>query len=362
MTKGRKRPTPIETPKSGYRTALGGALVAIALVTGAIALYYATKDDESETRKTAAKKAESEILLEEVSRLRRSGQPQQAIKYMSQYIFVNNKDVVVRPVLAETLLSVNLVAEASRVVADLMVLQPQSPIATWLMGKVMQQRGDKNYITYLRKAADSPRADGKIISDFGLHLLSAGEPQEAMEYLKKAYDLGYREGNALKTLGAEAFKTNDFAAAEKYLAEAHGHLPRDIDLLVMLSEARRYQQKFLPAERALLTAAKGNMTAEQRCRVQFHLAIILEAQQRWGDAAGAYKQAAEVFLPLRGESYFRSARCYYFAGKIALAMEQIDLAAENKADTQTAEFTELAKKIEDARFGSAQKIPGWFEK
>jgi len=129
---------------------------------------------------------------------------------------------------------------------------------------------------------------------------------------------------------------------------------------VMLSESRRHQQKYLSAERALITAAKGHMTAKQRCKVQFHLANVLKAQQRWEDAARTYKQAAEGFLPHRGEAYLHSARCFYFAGKIALAMEQIDLAAENIP--KTAELTELAKKIEDARFGSVIKVPGWFEK
>ena len=366
MTKRRKRSAPAQVqkvPQSRFKNVLGGFLVASALVTVGIALYYATRDVNPHTEKPEPTISESERILETVALLRRRGRSQEAIEFMGKYIAMNGDDVTVRPVLAETFLDIGDATRSARVVADLMRIEPQSPIATWLMGKVMQHRGEENYITYLRKAADSPRADGKIISDFGLHLLSIDEAAGGREYLKKAYDLGYRHGNALKILGAETFKANDFALAEKYLAEAHGQLPRDVDLLVMLSESRRNQQKYLSAERALLTAAKVNMTAEQRCRVQFHLAVILKAQQRWLDAAQAYKQAAEVFSPLRGEACLRSARCFHFAGKTALAMEQIDLAAKNTPGARTAEFTELAKKIEDARFGSTKKrVPDWFEK
>ena len=263
------------------------------------------------------------------------------------YVRAHPGDVEIRPVLADALCRLGEYDQAEQVVDRVLRRAPRSAAALWTKGEICLRRGDGDHAEWFRAAARSPAADARIWARYGAWLARAGRRDEAEEYLRRALDAGLADPATVSALGRIALWKDRFEEAERMLEQATRGERADPDDLALLAEARINLGRPEQAARALNRAMKLDK-GRRRGGLLMLLGKVRVQQGRQIKAARAFEAATKYRL-LRGEAAFRAARCYYFAGRHALAMKYIDLAAAVRPGDDL--VLKWVKKVEDARFG-----------
>jgi len=278
------------------------------------------------------------------------------------YIRVNPGDVTVRPLLARLRLQMGQASEAERVVDDLLAIDPRCPEGLFLKGQIMRLLGKEGHMDYLRRAVEASGSDAEILAAYGRGLIAEGLHEQARGYLEKAIQV--RRQAAGQLTADDAGILYDLAIidmrepagehlgrASEYLAQAAKLAPSSIDIVLKLIEAQRLAGKLDAAEQIFEDALERFNKWADQAALRMELGRIRSRQQRWLDAAEAFKRASG-HPTLGAEAALEAAKCYYSAGKYAMAMEQIDAALA--AAPQDPDVLQWAAKIEDARFPRPQ--------
>jgi tetratricopeptide (TPR) repeat protein len=272
-----------------------------------------------------------------------------------KYLLTDPEDTVVRPALTELLLRLDKLAEAEQVMDKLLELAPESAQGLWLKGRIMRRRGKEGYMEYLRRAADKPTADARILQTCGQALLDAGQYKQAEKYLKRALQarrrandrLAARDAQMLYGLGVIELRRNRLDRAAELLGEAAKLAPSDLPILLELLEALRLAGRHAQAAETLSDARGRFGKWVDRAALSMELGKIRRDQGKWVEAAEAFAQASG-HPSFGAEAALQAAQCYYNAGRYASAMQHIDAAVKVRRDDP--EALEWLSKIEDARF------------
>jgi tetratricopeptide (TPR) repeat protein len=259
------------------------------------------------------------------------------------YVKAHRDDTTVRKLLARAHVGLGEDALAEQAIDQVIRISPTDAQARWTKGLLARKRG-ADPLPFFDSAARSVLADAALWADYGQELLAAQRPSQAAEYLQKAYRAGLRNHAVLAGLGTLALGEDNSRALE-LLTQAAVHPQADTRTLTALAQAQRAAGDLEAAAVSLERAMAMEIDPHNQGVLGIALGQVREAQEQWVDAARAYTAA----------SAFDAARCYFIGGKLALAMEQIDIAAQ-RPDAPPAVLA-LRQRIENARFGSPVKEP-----
>ena len=285
-------------------------------------------------------------------------------KRCREYLAKDPMDIIVRPALARLLLRLGDLAAAERAADALLRLAPESPEAFWIKGLVRVRRGDAAGLDYLRRAAESDQAAPIMWMHYGEALAESGRREAAGRWLGKVLEArrGRPEGLGRSDLPLLR-RLADMAAAEGRHDEAAGILadllridPDDMEAALKRAASLRLAGRLDEAEEQLTAvAARTRPGGKPAASVAMERGRLAEARGQWPAAARAYAAAAG-HPSHHAEGALQAAISYYRAGRYALAMEQIDAAAEVVPEDRR--VRKWIGKIEDARFGPPATRPG----
>lgn len=273
--------------------------------------------------------------------------------------YADQRDVLVRPVLARALLRLNRIDDAEKTVNALLKLAPRSAEGLCLKGEILASRKDPAALEHFRRAAESERATPEIIAHYGAALIPAGQYERAEATLLRALRAGCRKHNVLLGLAALAMRDNRHGDAEVYLTELANRPGPSIQTRMMLAQCQKENAKPAEAEKTIRKLLATDDVPERH----IPLGDVLDIQGKLAEAAAEYAYASDNALSPEGEAVasFKAGRAYYALEKYALAMKYIDRAAvltDNAPRADVAELRYWRKKIEDARFGKVASSEG----
>jgi tetratricopeptide (TPR) repeat protein len=265
---------------------------------------------------------------------------------MAVYVASHDDDVEVRPLLAQAYWKLRQNKEAEQVVDAVLLRSPKIAEVLWLKGELVRARGENTYMNDFRRAVECPDAGPKILSRYALELLDANQDEPARRYLNLALEAGSKDPRVLIALGELAAKDRQYDSAEGLLSQAVQADPNADRAFALLADVQKSLGKLDAAARTLQRGAEIAHGFD-RASLLMQLGELDRRQDKLAPAAEAYVQACNDRL-LRGDAALGAAKCYYALGRLALAMQYIDIAAEFKAGD--AEMLTLKRQIEDARF------------
>jgi tetratricopeptide (TPR) repeat protein len=269
----------------------------------------------------------------------------------------DQRDVLVRPVLAKALLRLGRLDDAEKTINALLKLAPRSAEGLCLKGELIEARGGPGALELFRRAAESDQATPDIWARYGSALMAAEQFDRAEAMLLKAFHAGYKDHQVLWGLAALAMRAGKFDQAEPPLAELAGRGRPSMRVLVMLAQCRKENGKPAEAEKTLRRALAQQEVPE----LYIPLGDVLQLQHKYPEAAEMFARAAELFAgaaetfaeaaetsAMEAAASLKAARVYYLLDRHGLAMKYIDRAAALVDDPEVRQWQ---KKIEDARFG-----------
>jgi len=269
--------------------------------------------------------------------------------------FADQRDVLVRPVLAKALLRLGRLDDAEKTINALLKLAPQSAEGLCLKGELIDARGGQGALELFRRAAESDQATPDIWARYGSALMAAEQFDRAEAMLLKAFRAGYKDHQVHWGLAVLAMRAGKFDQAEPPLAELAGRGRPSMRVLVMLAQCRKENGKPAEAEKTLRRALAQQEVPE----LYIPLGDVLQLQHKYPEAAEMFARAAEMLAraaetsaaetsAMEAAASFKAARVYYLLDRHGLAMKYIDRAAALVDDPDVRQWR---KKIEDARFG-----------
>ena len=275
----------------------------------------------------------------------------------------DQRDVLVRPVLAKALLRLGRLDDAEKTINALLKLAPRSAEGLCLKGELIEARQGPGALELFRRAAESDQATPDIWARYGSALMAAEQFDRAEAMLLKAFHAGYKDHQVLWGLAALAMRAGKFDQAEPPLAELAGRGRPSMRVLVMLAQCRKENGKPAEAEKTLRRALAQQEVPE----LYIPLGDVLQLQRKYPEAAEMFARAAEMLAraaetsaaetsAMEAAASFKAARVYYLLDRHGLAMKYIDRASALVDDPDVRQWR---RKIEDARFGQpdAQAAP-----
>lgn len=263
----------------------------------------------------------------------------------------DQRDVLVRPVLAKALLRAGKLDDAEKTINALLKLAPQSADGLCLKGELTEARGGPEALELFRRAAESGQATPDIWARYGSALMAAGQFDRAEAMFLKAFHAGCKDHQVLWGLATLAFEARKFDQAEPRLADLAAKWRPSLRVLVMLAQCQKENAKPAEAEKTLRRA----LEQEGSPGLYILLGDVLQLQRKYQDAAEMFSRSADIFTKvdetkMEAEASFKAARAYYLLDRYGLAMKYIDRAATLVDDPEVRQWQ---RKIEDARFGRA---------
>ena len=255
----------------------------------------------------------------------------------------DQRDVLVRPVLAKALLRLGRLDDAEKTINALLKLAPRSAEGLCLKGEIIEARQEQGALELFRRAAESDQATPDIWARYGSALMAAEQFDRAEAMLLKAFHAGYKDHQVLWGLAALAMRAGKFDQAEPPLAELAGRGRPSMRVLVMLAQCQKENGKPAEAEKTLRRALAQQEVPE----LYIPLGDVLQLQRKYPEAAEMFARAAETSA-MEAAASFKAARVYYLLDRHGLAMKYIDRAAALVDDPDVRQWR---RKIEDARFG-----------
>jgi tetratricopeptide (TPR) repeat protein len=274
--------------------------------------------------------------------------------------FADQRDVLVRPVLAKALLRLGRLDDAEKTINALLKLAPRSAEGLCLKGELIDARGGQGALELFRRAAESDQATPDIWARYGSALMAAEQFDRAEAMLLKAFHAGCKDHQVHWGLAALAMRAGKFDQAEPRLAELAGSGRPSMRVLVMLAQCQKENAKPAEAEKTLRRALAQQEVPE----LYIPLGDVLQLQRKYPEAAEMFARAAEMLAraaetsaaetsaaetsAMEAAASFKAARVYYLLDRHGLAMKYIDRAAALVDDPDVRQWR---RKIEDARFG-----------
>jgi tetratricopeptide (TPR) repeat protein len=261
----------------------------------------------------------------------------------------DQRDVLVRPVLAKALLRLGRLDDAEKTINALLKLAPQSAEGLCLKGELVEARQGPEALELFRRAAESDQATSDIWARYGSALMAAEQFDRAEAMLLKAFCAGCKDHQVLWGLAMLAMRADKFDQAEPRLAELAGRGRPSMRVLVMLAQCQKENGKPAEAEKTLRRA----LEQEGNPGLYILLGDVLQLQKKYLEAAQTFVRAAEILAKvdetkMEAEASLKAARAYYLLDRHGLAMKYIDRAAALVDDPEVRQWQ---RKIEDARFG-----------
>jgi tetratricopeptide (TPR) repeat protein len=267
----------------------------------------------------------------------------------------DQRDVLVRPVLAKALLRLGRLDDAEKTINALLKLAPQSAEGLCLKGELIEARQGPGALELFRRAAESDQATPDIWARYGSALMAAEQFDRAEAMLLKAFHAGYKDHQVHWGLAVLAMRAGKFDQAEPPLAELAGRGRPSMRVLVMLAQCRKENGKPAEAEKTLRRALAQQEVPE----LYIPLGDVLQLQRKYPEAAEMFARAAEMLAraaetsaaetsAMEAAASFKAARVYYLLDRHGLAMKYIDRASALVDDPDVRQWR---RKIEDARFG-----------
>ncbi len=276
----------------------------------------------------------------------RQNQPTEAVNVLRNYLASNWKDQEVRLRLVELYMKLGNLEQAQATLNEALAITPENADVFWVQG-VLAMHKNLNPVIYFRRAAELPNASADILGNFGLYLLSEGQPEDAEDYLRRATESGAGNGEVYEKLGTILFLRKKIDEAYPLLMRATQLTPDNADAWAMLAEMQKNRNESEEATASLnmaLTVARG----EQRGVVLMEMARSRMTQSQWDQAAEMFAQATD-YPSVQARASFLAAQCFYHTGAYAKAMHYIDRAAAAMPDNDA--VFPWKQKIEAARFG-----------
>ena len=295
--------------------------------------------DAIDPRGGAASLAQRRLSYEQAADLGRS-----FVQYSDQ------RDVLIRPLLAKALLRLGKTGKAEKTVNALLKLEPRSAEGLCLKGEILQLRRDPAALEHFRRAAESGQATPEIMARYGTALIPAGQYERSETMLLKALRGGCRSHGVLLGLSMLAMRDNRFAQAEGYLVELTGRSAPSVQTQVMLAQCQKENAKPAEAEKTLRQVLSKRDIPD----LYIPLGDLLDMQGKPADAAAAYARAAKD-SSRKAQACFKAARTYHAINRYDLAQKYIDLAASIVDDDEVRYWQ---KRIEAARTGKPEPKPG----
>ena len=274
--------------------------------------------------------------------------------------FADQRDVLVRPVLAKALLRLGRLDDAEKTINALLKLAPQSAEGLCLKGELIDARGGQGALELFRRAAESDQATPDIWARYGSALMAAEQFDRAEAMLLKAFRAGYKDHQVHWGLAVLAMRAGKFDQAEPPLAELAGSGRPSMRVLVMLAQCQKENARPAEAEKTLRRA----LAQQEIPELYIPLGDVLQLQRKYPEAAEMFARAAEMLAraaetsaaetsaaetsAMEAAASFKAARVYYLLSRHGLAMKYIDRAAALVDDPDVRQWR---RKIEDARFG-----------
>jgi tetratricopeptide (TPR) repeat protein len=255
----------------------------------------------------------------------------------------DQRDVLVRPVLAKALLRLGRLDDAEKTINALLTLAPRSAEGLCLKGEIIEARQEQGALELFRRAAESDQATPDIWARYGSALMAAEQFDRAEAMLLKAFHAGDKDHQVLWGLAALAMRAGKFDQAEPPLAELAGMGRPSMRVLVMLAQCQKENAKPAEAEKTLRRA----LAQQEIPELYIPLGDVLQLQKKYLDAAQTFVRAAETSA-MEAAASLKAARVYYLLDRHGLAMKYIDRAAALVDDPEVRQWQ---RKIEDARFG-----------
>ncbi len=284
---------------------------------------------------------------------------EQAAELGKRFIqLADQRDVLVRPVLAKALLRLGKLDDAEKTINALLKLAPQSAEGLCLKGELIEARGGPGALEQFRRAAENAQATPGMWARYGSALMAAEQFDRAEAMLLKAFRAGCKEHQVLWGLGMLAMRAGRYDQAEPRLAELAGMGRPSMRVLAMLAQCQKENGKPAEAEKTLRRA----LAQQEIPELYIPLGDVLQLQHKYPAAAETFARAADMSTRAAGTSTmeaaasFKAARVYYLTERYGLAMKYIDRATALVDDPEVRLWR---RKIEDARFGrpDAQAAP-----
>jgi tetratricopeptide (TPR) repeat protein len=338
------------SPKGASSRSLTFAIVVVAIVLAGVAIYLWNKGAGSVPMAAGPKVTLSQEVLRQARTAIDAGRLAEARDLMQAYVRTHTQDTQVRLLLARTQWKLDQRDDAEHTADDVLKLAPQLAEALWLKGELVRARGDANAVKFFRKAAESPiDATPEIWSRFALELLGQGQDAEARKWVDRASAAGLKDFNTLKGLGQLDLNAKDYAKAEGHFQQAMKLNNSDAELWRMLAMC---QANTSGPDAAAATLEDALKTCRDRAGLFMELGRIRRQQGKFEQAGAAFTGAAN-YADQRAEASLDAAQCYYQAGRYALAMQYIDMAASLRPGNE--QVKQWRTKIEDARFGPTSR-------
>jgi tetratricopeptide (TPR) repeat protein len=267
----------------------------------------------------------------------------------------DQRDVLVRPVLAKALLRLGRIDDAEKTINALLKLAPLSAEGLCLKGELIEARRGQGALEQFRRAAESDQATPDIWARYGSALVAAEQFDRAEAMLLKAFHAGCKDHQVLWGLAALAMRAGKFDQAEPRLAELAGRGNPSTLVLTMLAQCQKENGKPAEAEKTLRRA----LAQEAKPGLYILLGDMLQLQHKYSEAVQTFVRAAEIFAEadettMEAAASFKAARACYLLDRYGLAMKYIDRAAALVDDPEVRQWQ---RKIEDARFGQPDAAP-----
>jgi tetratricopeptide (TPR) repeat protein len=256
---------------------------------------------------------------------------QQARATAAAWVRTHPKDLLVRPQLARLELLLDRPEQAEAHAEFVLRRAPRSPRALWVMGQVLHRRGDPEFRTYFRRAAESPAADTAVWLRYGLFLLGEDRLEEAQRYLSRAREAGSDDPDLPAYLGRLAYAREEYERAAELLAEAFEGRTISGEDVAMLADAQLNAGRPALAEQTCRRALTAKIPAPGRAMMGLILGEALLQQGRSEQAVAAFR-AAGGYPPAAARAQLSIARALLLAGDRQAAAEALDRAAEAGAD------------------------------
>ena len=269
----------------------------------------------------------------------------------------DQRDVLVRPVLAKALLRLGRLDDAEKTINALLKLAPQSAEGLCLKGELIEARGGPGALEFFRRAAESDQATPDMWARYGSALVAAEQFDRAEAMLLKAFRSGCKDHQVLWGLAVLAMRADKYDQAEPLLAELAGRGRPSMMVLAALAQCQKETGKLTEAEKTIRRA----LAQREDPGLYIPLGDVLQLQHKYPEAAETFVRAAEMFAraaetfagqaetsTMEAAASFKAARVYYLLNRHALAMKYIDRASALVDDPEVRQWQ---RKIEDARFG-----------
>jgi len=267
----------------------------------------------------------------------------------------DQRDMLVRPVLAKALLRLGRLDDAEKTINALLKLAPLSAEGLCLKGELIEACRGQGALEQFRRAAESDQATPDIWARYGSALVAAEQFDRAEAMLLKAFHAGCKDHQVLWGLAALAMRAGKFDQAEPRLAELAGRGNPSTLVLTMLAQCQKENAKPAEAEKTLRRA----LAQEGKPGLYILLGDVLQLQRKYQEAAKTFVRAAEIFAEadettMEAEASYKAAGVYYLLDRHGLAMKYIDRAAALVDDPAV---RQRQRKIEGARFGQPDAAP-----